>query len=136
MCRLVYDLHRTEPGCAGANGIDDVARLTPGITFVLYAPREQGLITTRARTSTSAESTPTAGASTTGILIDDTPIQSRKIGFGTQNAYPAAFDLDRIEVLRGPQVPCSGRVPKVVPSLHPAAPSLQTRSGVPQVGSS
>jgi outer membrane receptor protein involved in Fe transport len=45
----------------------------------------------------------TAGTSTTGIYIDDSPIQTRHIGFGSINAFPALFDLDRVEVLRGPQ---------------------------------
>ena len=45
----------------------------------------------------------TAGTSTTGIYIDDTPIQTRHIGFGSINAFPALFDLDHVEVLRGPQ---------------------------------
>ena len=43
------------------------------------------------------------GAATTGIYIDDLAIQSRSVGFGTSNTYPRIFDLDRIEVLRGPQ---------------------------------
>jgi outer membrane receptor protein involved in Fe transport len=44
-------------------------------------------------------------ASTTGIYIDDTPIQVRIIGAGAAgfNTFPAVFDLDRVEVLRGPQ---------------------------------
>jgi outer membrane receptor protein involved in Fe transport len=44
-----------------------------------------------------------AGASTTGIYIDETPIQVRNLGYGAANAFPALFDLDRVEVLRGPQ---------------------------------
>jgi outer membrane receptor protein involved in Fe transport len=40
-------------------------------------------------------------APTTGIYIDETPIQAGQNVF--RNAYPFAFDLDRVEVLRGPQ---------------------------------
>src|SRR5262249_20295988 len=37
------------------------------------------------------------------IYIDDTPIQLRTLGFGSDNTLPAVFDLQRVEVLRGPQ---------------------------------
>ncbi|MGH8258741.1 MAG: TonB-dependent receptor, partial [Steroidobacteraceae bacterium] len=39
------------------------------------------------------------------VYIDDTPIQIRELGAGAAafNAFPQVFDLDRIEVLRGPQ---------------------------------
>ena len=45
----------------------------------------------------------TAGSGTTGIYIDDTPIQARALGLNANNTLPAVFDLDRVEVLRGPQ---------------------------------
>ncbi|MBS0384413.1 MAG: TonB-dependent receptor, partial [Proteobacteria bacterium] len=45
----------------------------------------------------------TAGAGTTGIYIDDTPIQMRALDFNPNNTLPAVFDLARVEVLRGPQ---------------------------------
>jgi len=51
----------------------------------------------------------TAGTSTVGIYIDDTPIQGRHISFTSFNAYPALFDLERVEVLRGPQELCLAR---------------------------
>jgi iron complex outermembrane recepter protein len=45
----------------------------------------------------------TGGAGTTGIYIDETPIQIRALAFNPDDTLPKAFDLDRIEVLRGPQ---------------------------------
>ena len=45
----------------------------------------------------------TGGAGTTGIYIDDTPIQMRALGFNPDDALPKSFDIDRVEVLRGPQ---------------------------------
>src|SRR6202000_1005372 len=41
------------------------------------------------------------GTSTTGVYIDDVPIQWRQSGFA--NSYPVTFALTRVEVLRGPQ---------------------------------
>jgi iron complex outermembrane receptor protein len=43
------------------------------------------------------------GAGTTGIYIDDTPIQMRALAFNPDEALPKSFDIDRVEVLRGPQ---------------------------------
>jgi iron complex outermembrane receptor protein len=48
-----------------------------------------------------------AGAATTGFYLDDVPLQKRNVGGGVATAngtpIPPLFDLDRIEVLRGPQ---------------------------------
>ena len=82
----------------GSRSIDDISRLTPGVTFgrgVNYNS-ESSDISIRGIQSI-------AGAATTGVYIDDTPIQSRHLSFGTFDAYPQLFDLDRVEVLRGPQ---------------------------------
>ena len=87
----------------GAKGIDDVMRMTPGVTFVRNGTSGTSAYNDEGSDINIRGIDSTAGASTTGIYIDDTPIQSRKIGFGTQDAYPAVFDLDRVEVLRGPQ---------------------------------
>jgi iron complex outermembrane receptor protein len=83
----------------GTRDIDDIARLTPGLTF------SRGAINNNSESSDIAIRgiDSTAGAATTGIYVDDTPIQSRHLSFGTFNAYPQLFDIDRVEVLRGPQ---------------------------------
>jgi iron complex outermembrane receptor protein len=44
-----------------------------------------------------------AGAATTGIYIDDTPVQIRAVGTYPTNPEPVIFDLERVEVIRGPQ---------------------------------
>jgi len=78
--------------------IDDLSRLTPGITLSRnpFGNGDQSLISIRGISSS-------VGAATTGVYIDDTPIQVRNVGVTATNPYPAVFDLDRIEVLRGPQ---------------------------------
>jgi iron complex outermembrane recepter protein len=84
----------------GSRTIDDLSRLTPGVTFTRGGSNnnnsESSAIAIRGISSD-------AGAATTGIYIDDTPIQSRHLSFPSYNAYPALFDIDRVEVLRGPQ---------------------------------
>jgi outer membrane receptor protein involved in Fe transport len=48
----------------------------------------------------------TIGASTTGVYIDDVPLQRRTtLGTfsGSGTVFPQLFDLDRVEVLKGPQ---------------------------------
>jgi outer membrane receptor protein involved in Fe transport len=76
----------------GAKSIADVARFTPGLTF----DDTSNAIAIRGISSG-------AGAGTTGIYLDETPVQIRNLGFASDNSLPAIFDLERIEVLRGPQ---------------------------------
>ncbi len=87
----------------GLRSIDDVTAVTPGITFQRMGSNlnanyndEQSDISIRGIESQ-------AGTSTTGIYLDDAPIQTRHIAFGSVNPFPVLFDLDRVEVLRGPQ---------------------------------
>ncbi|GAC1304650.1 MAG: TonB-dependent receptor [Steroidobacteraceae bacterium] len=77
----------------GIKDIADVARFTPGVNIDNSGTNN---ISIRGIASTG-------GAGTTGIYLDDTPIQLRALAFNPDEALPKAFDIDRIEVLRGPQ---------------------------------
>jgi outer membrane receptor protein involved in Fe transport len=82
----------------GVKDIADVARLVPGLNF-----QSSGDSFGTTEISIRGINSQT-GAAPTGIYVDDTPIQVRLSGFtGTSNPYPKVFDLDRIEVLKGPQ---------------------------------
>jgi iron complex outermembrane recepter protein len=87
----------------GIQSMDDLSRVTPGVTFQRNGTSPTGNYDDQDSDINIRGVQSTAGAATTGIYIDDTPIQSRRIGYGTQNAYPVVFDLDHVEVLRGPQ---------------------------------
>src|SRR5476649_2671244 len=77
----------------GIKDITDVARFTPGIYIDNSGTNN---ISIRGISSSG-------GAGTTGIYIDDTPIQMRALAFNPDDTLPKTFDLDRVEVLRGPQ---------------------------------
>ncbi|WP_395671784.1 TonB-dependent receptor domain-containing protein [Phenylobacterium sp.] len=79
----------------GIRQLDDVMRFTPGVNLTRGASTLTN-ISIRGISSTT-------GAGTTGIYVDDTPIQIRALGSQPRNAIPNLFDLERVEVLRGPQ---------------------------------
>jgi outer membrane receptor protein involved in Fe transport len=87
----------------GLKSIDDLSRLSPGLNFQRNGMSSAGNYNDEGSDINIRGVDSTAGTSTTGIYIDDTPIQTRHVGFGSVNAFPALFDLDRVEVLRGPQ---------------------------------
>src|ERR1700676_1647576 len=77
----------------GIKDFSDVVRFTPGVSIDAGGTNA---ISIRGISSSG-------GAGTTGIYIDDTPIQMRSVGFNPDDTLPKTFDLDRVEVLRGPQ---------------------------------
>ncbi|MDP9084659.1 MAG: TonB-dependent receptor [Pseudomonadota bacterium] len=77
----------------GIKDFSDVARYTPGVAFDTSQTNQ---ISIRGISSSG-------GSGTTGIYIDDVPIQVRALGFNSDDALLKLFDLDRVEVLRGPQ---------------------------------
>src|SRR5262245_19114467 len=76
----------------GIKDFEDVARFTPGVSIDSGGTDR---ISIRGIASSG-------GAGTTGIYIDDTPIQIRALGFIPDDTLPKAFDLERAEILRGP----------------------------------
>jgi outer membrane receptor protein involved in Fe transport len=77
----------------GIKDFQDVVRFTPGVSI-----DNSGTNAISIRGISSS-----GGAGTTGIYIDDTPIQMRALGFSPDDTLPKTFDIDRVEVLRGPQ---------------------------------
>jgi iron complex outermembrane recepter protein len=84
----------------GLRSIGDITRVTPGIA-ITPAAGTAGVAGTNTVISIRGISS-VVGSPTTGIYIDDTPIQGRPLG-SSNNVYPQLFDLERVEVLRGPQ---------------------------------
>jgi outer membrane receptor protein involved in Fe transport len=77
----------------GIKDFNDVARFTPGVSIDTSGTNSIAIRGISA----------SAGAATTGVYIGDTPIQMRALGFSPDQTLPKAFDLERVEVLRGPQ---------------------------------
>ncbi|HVW70927.1 MAG TPA: TonB-dependent receptor plug domain-containing protein, partial [Steroidobacteraceae bacterium] len=79
--------------------VDDIAKMTPGVQFTRNSDYSGAVANISIRGVASD-----AGSGATGIYIDDTPIQNRASfsGLGS-SVWPQIFDLERVEVLRGPQ---------------------------------
>ncbi len=82
----------------GIKSITDLAAMVPGLQFGTY-----GAATNYTSVAIRGFNT-MVGASTVGIYLDDTPLQGRMSPLGNVGfIFPLVFDLDRVEVLRGPQ---------------------------------
>jgi iron complex outermembrane receptor protein len=115
-------LSRAQMDKQGVRSIQDIARLVPGLSLQTSDELGDTNISIRGIVSNT-------GAQTTGIYLDDTPVQARQeVVFS--DAFPKVFDLDRVEVLRGPQGTLFGAGSEggTVRFITPA-PSLTTYSG-------
>jgi outer membrane receptor protein involved in Fe transport len=107
---------------------DDLASVVPGLSFTTVGTSQQ-----QSNTDVAIRGIYSNGNSpTTGIYIDETPIavrQNAAAGF-SGSPHPDIFDLDRIEVLRGPQGTLFGSsaMGGVIRFITPA-PNLQDTSG-------
>src|SRR5262245_10666166 len=79
--------------------INDLSFLVPGITY-----ESAGFQIPAASNITIRGVVSSSGDPTTGIYLDETALQgSTATGGSNGHPYPAVFDLNRVEVLRGPQ---------------------------------
>ncbi len=76
--------------------IDDLSRAVPGVAFNSWGGTD-GLTNIVIRGVSS-----TSGAATVGLYLDDVSITTKNL-FDPGSAQPKLYDLERIEVLRGPQ---------------------------------
>lgn len=90
-------LTRDDMDAQGIKSFTDIARDTPGL--VLSPGLDGGGTSTISIRGVASN----AGASTSGIYLDDVPLQVRQLGYYAGSQFPEVFDLDRVEVLRGPQ---------------------------------
>jgi len=79
--------------------INDISALTPGLQFAVPNGFSSAFTTISIRGLNT-----NTGPPTVGLYLDDTVISSRLSGTANQgNVYPYVFDLNRVEVARGPQ---------------------------------
>ena len=112
---------------SGAKTIADLATLTPGVEFDFYPDLGPATMTNIAIRGINSRN-----GSSTGMYLDDTPLRGDAGGsFG--RFFPFPFDVERIEILRGPQGTllgdsAEGGAVRIVSNQ----PSLTTSSGFTQ----
>jgi outer membrane receptor protein involved in Fe transport len=95
---IAITVHTQEESSAfGIKSTPDIAARTPGMDFVVLSSVGAGVYTNMAIRGVSDRH-----GTVTEVFLDDIPIpEVRSNTFG--RALPVSFDLDRVEVLRGPQ---------------------------------
>jgi iron complex outermembrane recepter protein len=114
---------------AGIKDIADLAAVVPGLQFEVPGAGYSTISSISIRGLNTA-----TGASVVGVYLDDTPIQGRLSPVGNVgNPYPVLFDLNRVEVERGPQGTLFGAGSEAgTLRFIPNEPDLTTSSGFSQ----
>jgi iron complex outermembrane recepter protein len=115
----------------GIKNIADIAAMTPGLQYDV----PNGYASTITTLSIRGMNTQ-VGANVVGIYLDDSPIQSRLPAYGNIGTpLPLTFDMDRVEVERGPQGTLFGAGSEAgTVRFIPNEPGLSTYSGFAQAG--
>lgn len=83
---------------SGIHGIDEIARLVPGVQFDQIASVSSSAV----YTNFVIRGVTDRHGSTVGLWFDDIPLPSAASNTYARG-FPYVFDLDRVEILRGPQ---------------------------------
>jgi len=121
----------------GIRSVADLSTQVPGFTFRVTGGDSIPQLSLRGIGGNAIAST-SGGAPTTGVYIDDIAMQKRNLNGATSGSgtpVPLLYDLDRIEVLRGPQGTLYGGSSEggTIRFITPT-PSLTTYSGSARVG--
>jgi iron complex outermembrane receptor protein len=121
----------------GVRNVADLATQVPGFTFRTTGGDNNPQLTLRGVGGNAIGGT-SGSAPTTGVYLDDLPVMKRNANgllTGSGSPLPLLYDLDRVEVLRGPQGTLyggsseGGTLRFITPN-----PSLTTYSGQARVG--
>ncbi|HEY4031927.1 MAG TPA: TonB-dependent receptor [Caulobacteraceae bacterium] len=121
----------------GIRSVSDLSSQVPGFTFRVSGGDNNPQLTLRGIGGNAIGGT-SGSAPTTGVYIDDIPLMKRNangLETGSGSPTPLLYDLDRVEVLRGPQGTLYGGSSEggTLRFITPQ-PSLTTYSGSARVG--
>ena len=88
-------LGEAELQSTGVMNLQDLGHLVPGLSVNSVGPGQNQLVLRGISSS--------GGQATVGYYLDDTPIAGTTNLYQTGSTDPSVFDLNRVEVLRGPQ---------------------------------
>ena len=121
----------------GIRSVSDLSQQVPGFTFRTTGNENNPQLTLRGIGGNAIGGT-SGSAPTTGVYIDDLAFQKRNangLETGSGSPVPLLYDLDRVEVLRGPQGTLYGGSSEggTLRFITPQ-PSLSTYSGQARLG--